>query len=101
MSKKKKKKTEEKHVDLLLIEEEEGEEGKRHYVIIKDFNTFMYDYTLQYERKHFCQYCLQAFSTEKILECYVQDCFEINGKQMIKIPKKGEYVIFKNYERKI
>ena len=29
-------------VDLLLI----GEESKRHYVLIKDFNTFMYDNTL-------------------------------------------------------
>ena len=27
-------------------------EGKRH-VLIKDFNTFMYDYTLNYKRKHF------------------------------------------------
>ena len=33
---------EEKHGDLLLIEEE----GKRHYVFIKNFNTFMYDHTL-------------------------------------------------------
>ena len=32
---------EEQHVDLLLI----GEEGKRHYVLIKDFSTFMYDPT--------------------------------------------------------
>ena len=34
-----------KNVDLLLI----GEEGKRHYVFIKDFSTFMYDYTLHHE----------------------------------------------------
>ena len=34
---------------LLLI----GEESKRHYVLIKDFNTFMYDYTLHCARKHF------------------------------------------------
>ena len=33
---------EEKHGDLLLIEAE----GKRHYVFIKNFNTFMYDHTL-------------------------------------------------------
>ena len=33
---------EEKHVDLLLI----GKQGKRHYVLIKGFNTFMYDHTL-------------------------------------------------------
>ena len=33
---------EEKHVDLLLIEEI----GKTHYVLIKDFNTLMYNKTL-------------------------------------------------------
>ena len=34
--------SEEKHVDLLLI----GEEGIRHYALIKDLNTFMYDHTV-------------------------------------------------------
>ena len=52
-----------KHVDLLLI----GEEDKRHYVLIKDFNPFKYDYILHWGRKHFCHYCLQAFSAEEIL----------------------------------
>ena len=33
---------EEKRDDLLLI----GEEGKIHYVLIKDFNTFIYNHTL-------------------------------------------------------
>ena len=74
---------EDKHVDLLLIEEE----GKRHYVLIKDFNLFMYDHTLDHGRKHFCCYCLHAFFTEEILKCYVTDCFKINGKQRIIIPK--------------
>ena len=40
---------EEKHVDLLLI----GEEGKRHYVLIKDFNTPMYDHTLHHGKSIF------------------------------------------------
>ena len=53
---------EEKHVDILLI----GEEGKRHYVPIKDFNTFMYDHTLHRGNNFLCRYCLQAFSTEEI-----------------------------------
>ena len=35
---------EKKHVDLLLI----GEEGKGHYVLIKDCNTFMYDHKLHH-----------------------------------------------------
>ena len=40
-----------------------GEEGKRHYVLIKDFNTFMYDHALPRRRRNFCRYYLQAFKT--------------------------------------
>ena len=53
---------EDKHVDFLLI----GKEGKRHYVLIKGFNTFTYDPTLDCERKHFFRSCLQAFSAKEI-----------------------------------
>ena len=34
---------EEKHNDLLLT----GKERNRHYVLIKDFNTFMYNHTVE------------------------------------------------------
>ena len=88
-----KKSCEEKHFDLLLI----GEESERHYVLIKDFNTFMYDYTLYRVRKYFCRYCLQALTTSEILKCHIKDCFKINRKQRIKMPKKCEYVRVKNY----
>ena len=75
-----------------------GEKDKLYYVLIKDFSTFMYDHhTFLYERKHFCHYYLQAFSTEEILKCHVKDCFKINGKQRIKKPKKSEYVRFKMF----
>ena len=30
----------------------------------------------------------------------MKDCFKINCKQTIKVPKKGEYVKFKNFEKK-
>ena len=43
-----------RHVDLLLI----GEEGKRHYVLINGFNTFMHDHILYHGKKHFYCYCL-------------------------------------------
>ena len=62
---------------------------------------------LDYPRKRLIKiqsisrYCLQAFSTEEILKRHIKDCFEINGKQRIKMPRKGEHVKFKNYERKI
>ena len=48
---------EEKHVDLLLSREE----GKRHYVLIKDFNTFMYNHTLHHGRKTFLPLLFTGF----------------------------------------
>ena len=74
---------EEKHVDLLLIKEN----GKRHCVLVKDFNTFVHDHTLHYGKLHFC-HCLLASLTEKILKCNINACFKVNKKQRIKIPKK-------------
>ena len=47
--------------------------------------------------KHFCCYCLQAFSTEEdIKTSYIKDCFKINGKQRIIMPKEGKYMKFRN-----
>ena len=59
----------EKHVDLLLT----GEQGKRHYVLTKAFNTFMYDHSLHCGRKYFCRYWLQAFSTEEKSKIHIKD----------------------------
>ena len=61
----------------------------------------MYNHTLYYGKKHFCPYCLQAFSTEEILKCYIKDCFKINGRQKIIRANKGKYVKFKKNERKL
>ena len=78
-----------------------GEGEKKHYVLIKDFNIFIHDNTLYHERKHFFRYCLYAFVTEKVLKCHIKDCFKINGKRTKKMLKEGEYIKFKNFERKI
>ena len=81
--------------DLLLIEEK----NKKHYAIIIDYRTFMYDHTLHREKNHFCRYCLQAFSTEEILKSHINDCSKINSKQVILMPKEDKYVKSKNYEK--
>ena len=57
-----------------------AEESKRYYVLIKDLNTFMHDYTLHRGRKQFCHYCLQRL---------FKDCFKNKGKQKINMLKKG------------
>ena len=46
----------------------------------------MYDHTLHRGRKHLCCYCLQAFSTEKILKLDIKGCF--NGRQRVIMPQK-------------
>ena len=57
------KKTFKDQMNLLLITKDE----KKYYVLIKDFNAFMYNQSKHRERKHFCMYCLQCFSSERVL----------------------------------
>ena len=61
---------------------------------MKDFNTFMYYHSLHSGRNHFYCYSLKAFSRDEVLKHYIKDCFKINGKQRIKMPKKGQYIKF-------
>ena len=44
----------EDQMNLLLIAKDE----KRHYVLIKDFNKFMFNQSKHKGKKHFCMYCL-------------------------------------------
>ena len=83
----------EKQVDVLLV----GKKGKRHYVLLKNVNTSMYDHILQCERKHFCHSFLQAFIIKNILNCHMKNHFKIDGKLNIIMPKKTEYVKFRNH----
>ena len=59
----------------------------------------MYDHTSH--GKNFSRYCLQAFCTKELLKRQIKDCFKINGKRRIIVPRKDEYVKLKNYKRKI
>ena len=71
-------------MNLLLITKDE----KKHCILINDFNTFMYNQSKHKNKKHFCMYCLQCFSSERILANHVNNCLMINGKQAINMPKK-------------
>ena len=90
-----KKSFKDKHVDLLI-----GEENKKHYVLMTHFNTFMYYHTLHSGKTFFVAIVCKLLAL-KNLKCQAKDCFKINGKIITKMPKKGEFVRFKNYERKI
>ena len=85
-------------MNLLLITKDE----KKHYVLINDFNSFMYNQTKHKERKHFCMYCLQCFSSEIVLSNHIKNCLTINGKQAINMPKKGENTLkFNNFHKQL
>ena len=85
------------HMELLLITEGEN----KHYVLIKDFNKFMFSQTKHEHKKYFCMYCLQCFSREDVLTEHKNNCISINGKQAINMPEKGDKVYFKNHHKQL
>ena len=86
----------EDHIELSLITKDEN----KHYVFIKDFNKFMYRQTKHKERKHFCIYCLQCFSSERVLNDHIENCIMVNGKQAIKMRNKGNNILkFNNFHK--
>ena len=88
----------EDQMNLLLITEDE----KKHYVLIKDFNAFIYNQSKLKERKHFCTYYLQCFSSGRILANHVNNCLTINGAQAINMPKQGENILqFNNFHKQL
>ena len=88
----------EMELNLLLLESD----GNKHYVLIKDFNSFMYNQSKHKERKHFCMYCLQCFSSKEVLDAHRKDCVVINGKQAIKMPIEDENEVeFINHGKQI
>ena len=92
------KETFEDQMNLLLITEDE----KKHYLLIKDFNAFMFNQTKHKERKHFCMFCLQCFSFERILANHVNNCLTVNGAQAINMPKQGENIPkFNNFHKQL
>ena len=85
-------------LNLLLITENEN----KHYVLIKDFNKFMYNQTKHKERKHFCMHCLQCFSSERVLTNHKENCIQVNGTQAIKMPTKDDNILkFNNFHKQL
>ena len=86
----------EDHMELLLITKDKN----KHYVLINDFNKFMYNQTKHKDKKHFCMHCLQCFSSEKVLNNHKDNCIQINGTQAIKMPTKDNNILkFNNFHK--
>ena len=86
----------EDHMELLLITKDEN----KHYVLIKDFNKFMFNQTKHKNKKHFCMYCLQCFSSERVLNDHKNNCIQVNGTQAVKMPDKDNNILkFINFHK--
>ena len=86
----------EDHMELLLITKDEN----KHYVLIKDFNKFMYNQTKHKERKHFCMHCLQCFSSERVLNNHKDICIQVNGDTSNKNANKDNNILkFNNFHK--
>ena len=84
------------HMELLLITEKEN----KHYVLIKDFNRFMYNKTKHEHRKHFCMHCLRCFSSESVFNNHKDNCIQVNGTQAVKMPDKDKNILkFNNFHK--
>ena len=82
-------------IDLLLI----TDENNSHYVYIRDFNKFMWNKTRCRNKKPFFLYCLQYFSSERVLVEHKEICFKISGKQSAKI--RSGSIKFKNHFKQL
>ena len=86
----------ENHMELLLITEDKN----KHYVLIEDFNRFMYNQTKHKESKHFCMHCLQCFSSERVLSDHKDNCITVNGTQAVKMPDKNNNILkYNNFHK--
>ena len=86
----------EDNMKLLLVTKNEN----KHYVLIKDFNKFMYNQTKHKDRKHFCMHCLQCFSSERVLNNHKDNCIQVNGTKAVNMPTKDNNILkFNNFHK--
>ena len=52
-------------------------------------------------RQYFYKYCLQCFPMEEILNNHTSNCIVVNGKQAVRMPKKGSSVQFKKFHKQL
>ena len=74
----------EKHFDLLLI----GKKGKILYVLIKDFNIFMYDYTLHHGKNIFVVIVYKLLVKEKYQNVILKTALNLMANKELSCLKK-------------
>ena len=74
---------------------------KNHYVWIKKINRLMNTQSKDDHKIFYCYYCLQHFSSEKILGVHKEICLTVNGMQKVKMPENNKPVSFTNYHKQL
>ena len=82
-------------MDLLL----NNDRNKSHYIYFKDFNRLVFNNTKCKNKKDFFRYCLQCFSSERVLVEHKEMYLEINGKQSVEL--KSSSIESKNHFKKL
>ena len=68
------------------------EDTKQHYVLIKDFDKLLLRINKHNNKKYFCRFCLQSFTSQEILNEHIKNCMIINGCQATDMPKEGNNI---------
>ena len=89
------KKSYDQTLNLLLI----IDQGKSHYVFIKDLNRLMFSRTKHKTKKDHCMFCLHSFTTEEILSNHKKQCLLINGCQAVNY--ESGTIKFTNHDKQI
>ena len=78
--------TKDREVELLLLEED----GKSHYVWVKDFSKICYHYNEHKCKKYPCRRCMKVCGSKKVLYEHLTKCAGIDeANQAIEMPKEG------------
>ena len=76
------------------------EEIQSHCVLTKGSRTFLYNQILHRDKKLICRFCFQSFGRAQTSERHINDCSEMNDKQMIKVAKKVSFLNSKTIQEK-
>ncbi|XP_041351368.1 uncharacterized protein LOC121370296 [Gigantopelta aegis] len=87
----------ERHVDLLMI----ANSKKSHFCWIKDLNRLLFDQKSYGHRHHYCPYCLQGFTKQRILDDHLVYC-QTHGPQKVDMPKdEDKWLYYKNVRKQL
>ncbi|XP_069103879.1 uncharacterized protein [Argopecten irradians] len=83
------------HVNLLFLREDE----KSHYCLIRDLNSFLSRTKKVRNKTYFCQYCLQGFVREDLLDKHVENCAR-HDPQCIEFPE-NDMLKFEDFRKQL